>query len=146
MKRSRIASIWEAIPCKLVLFLTAVALAVGEFYPFSDYPMYSQFKGEEYYLFLKDADDEPVPCKAFHTSAPKLKKRFKSKLKDLAKEEKVRERNVSAEGLARIGGETLESYRRSSEVKGTIKLIHVHIGYVDGEITKTEREIASVEM
>jgi len=141
--------IWRAIPCKLVLFLTAASLALGEFYPFSHYPMYSRFKGVEYYLYITDGADRPIACANFHTSAPKLKKRFNGRLKKLAALEDTRERNVSAEGLARIGRETLDSYLDTAERTGPmaavreLKLVLVDIGYEDDAIVKSERVIAT---
>ena len=129
------------------MFLTGIALVVGEQYPLSDYPMYSQFKGEEYYLYITDGSGDPIPCKAFHTSAPKLKKRFKKHLKALAKEEDCDEEDVSAEGLDRIGTKTLESYVGTADadiLKQTWQLVLVNIEYNDeGKIVSSERTIAS---
>lgn len=143
-------SVWRAIPCKLVLVLAAISLTLGEFYPFSDYPMYSQFKGVEYYLYITDGSDRALACENFHTSAPKLKKRFKNKLKELAAAEKSDEEDVSAEGLAEIGRETLESFLGTAERTGPmatvreLKLVLVDIGYEAEAIAKSERVIASI--
>jgi hypothetical protein len=148
--KTKTLKIWRAIPCKLVLFLTAASLALGEFYPFSDYPMYSQFKGTEYYLYLTDGSDRALACENFHTSAPKLKKRFKGKLKKLAAREKSDEEDVSADGLAEIGRETLTSYLGTAEHGGPmasvreLKLILVDVGYQNEAIVKTERVIATL--
>ncbi len=146
--KTKALHLWRAIPCKLVLFLTAASLALGEFYPFSDYPMYSQFKGVEYYLYVTDGSDRPLACENFRTSAPKLKKRFKGKLKKRAAAEDSDEEDVSAEGLAVIGRETLESYLGTAAHDGPmagvreLKLVLVDIGYEDEAIAKTERVIA----
>lgn len=143
---SKTTKFWQAVPLKLVLFLTALSLWAGEFYPFSDYPMYSQFKGTEYYLYITDQNDAAIPCSAFHTSAPKLKKHFKTPLKKQAAAEKARERELSAAGLEKCGLETLESVVKYADPLPQVRELRLVLVYVDyddsGEIVKSEKVIA----
>jgi hypothetical protein len=145
---SKVSKVWQAIPLKLVFFLTAVSLWAGEFYPFSDYPMYSQFKGTEYYLYFADQNDEPIPSKSFHTTAPKLKKRFKGRLKDQAKAEDAKERELSDAGLEKIGRETLKSFLKEADPMPQLRELRLVLVYVDydenGAIVKTSKTIAKL--
>jgi hypothetical protein len=114
--------IWDAIPLKIVLLVTALGLAStklhpddgktypkGEFYPLSSYPMYSSFRGHDYYVYLADAEGEPVPCKDFGLTTPKLKKRFKGELKAAKlSESELRERRLAPEKIGPIAAKVLE--------------------------------------
>ncbi len=42
----------------------------GEWYPFSDFPMYSDFEEQAYYVYVTDRDDKPVPIAATFGIAP----------------------------------------------------------------------------
>ncbi len=126
--------IWRAIPLKLVLLLTAAGLALGEWYPFSHYPMYSHFEGRDYYVYLAGASGEPVPCKDFGITAPKLKKRFKGELKGAGlKESKLRAREMSpaaigpvAQGvLERVAGDRRDGSRLAAGDELTMMLVYV---------------------
>ena len=146
---SVLKQIWRAIPLKLVLLLTAAGLAMGEWYPLSHYPMYSHFEGQEYYVFLADGEGQPVPCKDFGLTAPKLKKRFKGELKEAGlKESDLREGKLAPEDIGGIASKVLErvaearrDYARISPGQElTMSLVHVFSE--DGEIKKRSYRVA----
>ncbi|MEM0897876.1 MAG: hypothetical protein AAGJ79_13445 [Verrucomicrobiota bacterium] len=142
--------ILSLIPLKFLLVLTVIGLAVEEQYPFSHYPMYSNFDGIDYFVFITDQNGEPLPCKVMHTSAAKLKKRFNGKIKKAARAADVRERELDRATLATLGRETLESYMGQTDRDGRmeavteIRLIRVDLLAEDKEITKTEWQVASL--
>lgn len=65
--------------------LVTLSLAAGEFYPLSNYPMYSDPDGRENYLYLARVDEEddgwvPLPMReTTGLSAPTLKKLYKAR-------------------------------------------------------------------
>lgn len=62
--------------CQWLLLMTAFCLALGENYPFSNFPMYSSFSSRTYYLCLTDAEGRPIRTKQFGLSSSGLKKIF----------------------------------------------------------------------
>ncbi len=73
-------------PAWFVPLLTAISLLAGEFYPLSDYPMYSDPDERENYLYLaRVVDDdayEPLPVRTLTgVTAPKVKKMYRSRLR-----------------------------------------------------------------
>jgi hypothetical protein len=48
------------LPCKLMLATVAFCLAVGDWYPFSTFPMYSVFSRQTWYVSVTDEHDRPL--------------------------------------------------------------------------------------
>jgi hypothetical protein len=70
------------IPSKLMLAVVAASLILREFFPFSWFPMYSQFSGRTWYVYVADDRDRPIAIRErFGVSAPFLKKAFNSNLR-----------------------------------------------------------------
>ena len=158
--------LWGAIPLKLMLLLTVAGLAStefhprdgkkyprGEFYPLSSYPMYSSFRGRDYYFYLADGEGEAVPCKAFGITAPKLKKRFKSELKDAElSESKLRDRQLPPEQIGELAGKVLRRLAKEGGGGGVLspgEQLTMRLVYVwseDGEIKKSDYHVAGVTL
>lgn len=159
-----IGQIWRALPLKLMLLLTAAGLAStcfhpddgktypkGEFYPLSSYPMYSHFGGQDYYVYLADAGGEPVRCKDFGITAPKLKKRFKGELKSAGlKESVLRDREMPLAEIEPIADGVLRRVaggRRQGAQLGVGDEVTMYLTYVwgeGGEIKKRSERVAGV--
>jgi hypothetical protein len=60
--------------CLLVMAL--LCLVLRENYPFSNFPMYSSFSSRTYYVYLTDAEDQPLKTREFGLSSSGLKKIF----------------------------------------------------------------------
>lgn len=60
--------------CLLVMVL--LCLGLRENYPFSNFPMYSSFSSKTYFLYLSDADGQPLKTREFGLSSSGLKKIF----------------------------------------------------------------------
>lgn len=61
--------------------LTAKTDKPGEFYPFSNFPMYSSFGPDTYLVFVTDLEDQPVAIgPTFGIAASDLKKNYDRKL------------------------------------------------------------------
>ena len=67
----------------VLVAITGLCLAAGENYPFSNFPMYSSFAKNSYYLYLADAAGRPLPTTRFGMTTPGLKKIFESKRRSL---------------------------------------------------------------
>jgi hypothetical protein len=154
-----IAEIWRAIPLKLVLLLVVLSLTLrnpdgrAEYYPFSNYPMYSQFDGEDYFVYLADQDGKPLPSKdTFRITTPKVKKRFNSELAKVAKRLGKSKSDIGGAELEAVGVATLRTLDdRVAEHPRVAALTELQLIYVDlrlgaGAISVTERKLASIPM
>jgi hypothetical protein len=70
------------IPFKLMLAVVFVSLLLREFYPFSWFPMYSNFSGRTWYVYVTDERDQPLALRElFGVTTPFLKKAYYSNLR-----------------------------------------------------------------
>lgn len=128
--------------------LTARTEKPGEFYPFSNFPMYSTFEPETYYVYVTDGAGRPVAIGTLFSKSPSdVKKIYDRKLSALKPREKGRRKlELSPSLKAEAAGETLQwledniSNARRSEMLtlGTLRLHEVVIVYRDGAISKSD--------
>ena len=155
----RALGVWRAVPLKLVLLLVVLSLTLknpdgrAEFYPFSNYPMYSQFDEEDYFVYIADQHGDPLPSKeTFRITTPKIKKRFKSELGAVAQRLGVRKEEVAGADLEAVGVATLMTLDQPvAEHPRVASLTELQLIYVDlrrsgREIAVTEKKIATVQM
>lgn len=74
--------LWRVLhPTRWPVFfaLTVLCLLAGENYPFSNFPMYSSFAKNSYYIYLANAAGQPLASASFGLTTPGLKKIFESK-------------------------------------------------------------------
>jgi hypothetical protein len=115
-----------------------------EGFPFSHYPMYSSFTDFEYYVFVTDAQDQPLALETvtqgLKTSA--LKKQFDNRIDKVtdAKGKGVRNRDVTAD-MARPHGEALLADLRKKypglASQNTLKLYQVTLRIKDGQVDES---------
>jgi hypothetical protein len=68
----------------VIPLITRKTAKPGEFYPFSNFPMYSSFEPNTYLVFITDLEDKPLPISTvFATSASDIKKIYDRKLGEL---------------------------------------------------------------
>ena len=127
-----------ALPC-LVVFM----LVVGEFYPFSDFPMYSDpDPGTTEYIFLGDADslDEeglPRPIAMQYlvgVRAAKAKKIFQTNLRERARESGKSFRDLTTTEISKVASETLAFLRGREQHMGTSAEMPERLALVLGEV------------
>lgn len=128
--------------------LTAKTEKPGEFYPFSNFPMYSTFEPETYYVYVTDGAGKPIAIGTLFSKSPSdVKKIYDRKLTALKPREKgKRKMDLSLPLKAEAAGETLQwledniSNARRSELQalGKLRLHEVVIVYRDGAITKSD--------
>lgn len=68
----------------IIPLITAKTDKPGEFYPFSNFPMYSSFEPDTYLVYITDLEDKPLAISpVFGTSASDIKKTYDRKLGEL---------------------------------------------------------------
>lgn len=76
--------IWRVIPFRHVLAATVLLYLIGEQYPFSNFPMYSDMDNESDVLYVTNQADKPLPMeRLFGTSTSTQKKIFLAELEDI---------------------------------------------------------------
>ena len=73
------------IPYKFMFILLVLSLWLGEWYPISNFPMYSGFTYSSEFVYITDGQDRPIPLQiefGFRTAF--LKKAYNSRLKQLS--------------------------------------------------------------
>lgn len=76
---------FKNIPYKFMLVLILLSLWLGEWYPISNFPMYSGFTYSSDFVYVTDGQDRPIPLQlefGFRTGF--LKKAYDSRLKQLS--------------------------------------------------------------
>lgn len=139
----------------VIPFLTRNTDKPGEFYPFSNYPMYSSFEPETYYVYVTDGSDKPVAMgKVFGVASSDVKKTFDRKLNDAKKAagNKVRKADLPMEVQAEAGREVLKWLQANAPVPqrpgiaalGVIRLYRMDVKYDGDKLTKTPRQVGEV--
>lgn len=98
----RTRSLIRRFPCKVLVLLIALSLALRELYPFSHYPLYTTFDRKSWYVYLTDQDDKPLPAiQATRTRTSRMKKLYNSRLRKLeAKKKEESPQNSALETVA----------------------------------------------
>lgn len=106
----------------LIPWLTRDAAKPGEWYPFSNFPMYSSFEKQAYYVYVTDLEDRPLALyPTFGNWTSGVKKIFDNYFKAEAKALKKPSKKLTAEEARPAGDATLkqliETGRYPEEVK-----------------------------
>lgn len=85
------------VPFKVLILLVALSLVLRELYPFSHYPLYTNFDGKTWYVYLTDQDDKPLPTvKVARVRTSRVKKVYDSRLRKLQGKKKGKRQPQSA--------------------------------------------------
>lgn len=72
-------------PAVLCVFTASLLVAIGDRYPFSPFPMYSNIDGRAEVLYLTNESDAPLPLSdLFGHGSAQLKKRYETNLEEIA--------------------------------------------------------------
>lgn len=103
---------WERVrnaPLALLAAMVAVLYLIGDEYPFSNYPMYSNFDEEALVFFIADENGNPLQMRdLFDKSASDAKKIYKSHLERLCREAGVDAEDAPAALSEAAGRKVLE--------------------------------------
>ena len=104
----------QLAPISVAIGLTITCLAVRENFPFTHYPMYSNFEDQTYYVWLADHEDQPIPVeKLTYNRLGRIKKIYNSGLQEVRDEvgaktgEKPRKRDLTPAQRRPSGESTL---------------------------------------
>jgi hypothetical protein len=139
----------------LVPILTARTEKPGEFYPFSNYPMYDSFEDETYYVKVTDGQDQIVPVGAvFGTTGSEVKKVFDRKLLAAKKASggKVKKADLPPEVQQKAAVETLEWLRANAplaqktkiDALHTLRLHRVDLQLINSKVQRTSKPTGEV--
>ncbi len=143
--RAKLLSFFQRMPLKTCVLVIVLCLILKENYPFSNFPMYSSFSDHTFFVYIADANDQPIAIEVLTAiRTGRLKKVYDTQLRAIAKKLGKRKREVTVEERHDIGLETLHWFFSSSrdEVKPylkkykLIKLYHVDITIVDRKVTE----------
>lgn len=143
--------------CVLMAFvipaLTARTEKPGEFYPFSNFPMYASFSPGTYYVYVSDLHDKPIAVgTTFGIAISNVKKAYDRKLTTLKEQAsgKGKRADLPLE-MKRIAADAVlnwltENSPNPAVVKtlGGIRLHEVNVTYRDGRVSKDGRQVGEV--
>ena len=111
---------WRRIlfhPLMAVPLFIIISQQLGEKgYPFSNFPMYSNPSDWDDYIYLTDAQNQPIGIQPHvGMSSAKLNKVFNNTMKDFGLRQSAVKRNAPPEIESKVGAEVLAKARRWSE-------------------------------
>ena len=125
-----------------LLLFTAACLMIGEQYPFSNFPMYSSFGRDTYYVYLADPAGEPLPTvKTVGVTTAILKKIYDTELRRELKQLKTQRRRLSAEQKRPVGERVLRSLAADIATP-PMRLYEVNLSLEGGRFAKKTELIA----
>ncbi|MCB1227538.1 MAG: hypothetical protein KDK99_17095 [Verrucomicrobiales bacterium] len=124
----------------------------GEFYPFSNLPMYSSFAPSTYYVYVTDLADQPVAIKFLSGQVlSNIKKTYESELKKQKSKAggSIKLADLPIEKRHEAGNATLHwlvPFCHADQLAqlGGLRLRQVSIDYREGRIEKTELPVGEV--
>jgi hypothetical protein len=127
----------------LFILLTAVVIPLltrhhpdkaqrGEWYPFSNFPMYSDFEKQAYYVYLTDRDDRPMSVGETFGRAPSdVKKAYDNKLKAAARKTGKPSKKLTPDERRPVAEELLRELRETGKADQVRKLSGLRLWQVD---------------
>lgn len=137
-------SLWRRIPYKLMIAVTALSLAVEEFYPFSWFPMFTNLQKSTWYVFLKDGDGTTLPiAKEFGWTGDRADNYFKANLSRLRKRHPELGKEETTDQIASKMLRHLLAVNRRSIKKGdedrVLELWRTDVRLRDGSLVASDR-------
>ncbi|MFT5467710.1 MAG: hypothetical protein ACI8UO_002817 [Verrucomicrobiales bacterium] len=127
------------LPGFALIVLILGSFVIGENYPFSPFPMYSDPSKQTVFLYLEDEKGDPVGVKT-HTnvSSSALSKTYGKYLDRIGEKKDIQPYKLPIEDQAAAGLETLEFLRKKARDRGkkgeglpaTLRLIRVDLYFV----------------
>jgi len=142
-------------PLTVLISLVVLCLTVKEaFYPFSNFPMYSDPGSEQdlYYLAKLNEDGEREPVSLHHLAklrSAKFGKIYKSYRDQYCEEKGIKRRDLSAADYEVIGDKALDYVHQQAEhwqlmsTSGTWQLVELTISYRDRKVIEEQKVLAT---
>lgn len=148
MTLTRLATHARRFPCKLMLGTVLACLGVGEWYPFSNYPMFASIGPESWYVHVTDANDRPLATQSrFGVSTGVLRRMYRARCQA--------GRGHGEDGApvmpdAVAGREILEFLLRNRrpmeplDDRSGLRLWHTVVSQADGRVVRQARLVAEI--
>jgi len=139
----------------IIPILTRHTEKPGEFYPFSNFPMYSRFAPDTYYVYVTDLQDKPVPVGAtFGTAISNVKKAYDRKLTNLKKESGTKDKKIDMPlETKRVAADEVLHWlaenapdKRSLNSHAGLRLYEVNVMYREGRVSKAGRQVGEIKL
>ena len=127
----------------------------GEFYPFSNFPMYSRFSPDTYYVYVTDLNDDPIAVGGtFGTAISNVKKAYDRKLTNLKKESgaKGKKADLPLEVKRVAADEVLHwlvenaTNKEALKTRSGLRLHEVNVKYRDGQVAKAGKQVGEIQL
>lgn len=155
--------LWQVFPLRLTLALIVVMWIVEENYPFSHFPMYSNFTEYDYVVFVADQNSDPLPLEyiSLGTRTARLKKNYNGHINAVCKANKnpdggtPRKQDLTVEQRRPAGEKSLTWLWNTIQSKSTdrlegvteLQIYQIPIYVKDGHMVPPEPEfIASIKI
>lgn len=135
-------------PITVLLIYCVISLLLGENYPFSHYPMYSNPGADRSYYVVADASGQPIPIVDLTgITCPKVGKMYRKKAEVAGKPMGINSSSLPPELQQKVGEEIfaqLRLYARQLNKTLPDKLIlqKVDISYRDGKVSENPEVLA----
>jgi len=135
------------IPFREVWLSVALLLIVGENYPFSNFPMYSNLEDESVYFIVRNSRGETLPyVTSFRSRSSYVPKALKAERRKLEKEGMSSEAALTQAGknVMRYLLERAEPQKREDLLRNGLRLIEVRISVNDSRLKEEESIVAEL--
>lgn len=137
-------------PVTALAIYCLISVLLGENFPFSNFPMYSNPSAERMYYTISAEDGIGLPVQTLtDVTSPKIGKIFRTKAGKYAKKEGIKASKFTPEQAAVVGQEVLRDLRakaahlgRADQLPARLQLNRIWITYKDGRIVETPSIIA----
>jgi hypothetical protein len=159
--RSLLTPSFHLLWALVVLMAVVIPLATmraekpGEFYPFSNFPMYSRFAPDTYYVFVTDLEDRPVAVgPTFSIAISDVKKAYDRRLEALKKStgSKARRKELPRDVKEGAAVEVLRWLVQNSKQPEMVKahkglrLHQTDIAHEGGRVRKTTEAVGEITL
>jgi hypothetical protein len=134
--------------------LTAKTEKPGEFYPFSNFPMYSRFAPDTYYVYVTDLNNVALPSGGlFGTSVSNVKKAYDRKLTNFKAEAggKGKKADLPLEKKKEAADEVLHWLAKNApdaekvRALGGLRLHQVDVVFKNGKVSKSVTQVGEIQ-
>jgi hypothetical protein len=135
------------IPFREVWLSVALLLIVGENYPFSDFPMYSNLEDESVYFVVRTGQGETLPyATSFRSRASFVPKALKSERRKLEKSGMSSEAALgqASRNILLYLLERAEPQKREGLLRNGLKLVEIRISVDDFRLEEEEKVLVEI--
>lgn len=137
-------------PLTTLALYSVISVLLGENFPFSNFPMYSNPSAERMYYTISAGDGVGLPVQTLtDVTSPKIGKIYRTKAEKYSKKVGVKASKFTSEQVAAVGQEVLRDLRakaghlgRADQLPAKLQLNRIWITYKDGRIMEIPSVIA----